>query len=273
VLNDYPQAVAIGEVWVRDNVRWAEYLRPDELHLGFNFRLLQASFDAAEIRDAIENSLAAVAIEGATPTWTVANHDVERPPTRYGGGARGQARARAMALVLLALPGAAFIYSGEELGLPNVDLPDEALRDPVWERSLHKKRGRDGGRIPLPWEGDAPPFGFSTNPATWLPMPRQWATLTVQRQLADPDSTLSLYRRALALRAHRPEFRGDAVEWLPGASDAVIFGVVGGGLVCALNAGDEPVPLPDGELLLASAPVADGVLAPDTAAWIVPLSQ
>jgi alpha-glucosidase len=273
VLNDYPQAVAIGEVWVRDNHRFAEYLRPDELHLGFNFRLLQAKFDAAEIRDAIQNSLAAVAIAGATPTWTLANHDVEREPTRYGGGPRGLARARAMALVMLALPGAVFIYNGEELGLPNVDLTDEALRDPVWERSGHKKRGRDGGRIPMPWEGDAPPFGFSINPATWLPMPRQWATLTVQRELADRHSTLSLFRRALQLRAHRPEFTGDTLAWLDGPADAVIFRVLGGGLVCALNTGQEPVPLPPGELLLASGPVADGVLPSDTAAWIVGSAQ
>ena len=156
VLDDYPGAVSVGEVWVHDNARFAEYLRSDELHLGFNFRLLQAEFDAAEIRDAIENSLAAVALVGAMPTWTLESHDAERTVTRYGGGETGLARARAMAQVMLALPGAAFIYNGEELGLPNVDLPDEALQDPVWERSGHTRRGRDGCRVPLPWAGDAP---------------------------------------------------------------------------------------------------------------------
>ena len=269
VLNDYPEAVAIGEVWVRDNQRFAEYLRPDELHLGFNFRLLQADFDAAEIRGAIENSLAAVAIEGATPTWTLANHDVEREPTRYGGGAAGLARARAMALVMLALPGAVFIYDGEELGLPNVELPDAALRDPVWERSGHTKRGRDGGRIPMPWDGDTPPFGFSVNPDTWLPMPPQWATLTVARQLGDPESTLSFFRHALGLRARRPEFIGNGVAWLDAPVDAVVFRVLGGGLRCVLNAGDKPIPLPDGEVLLASGPLRADALPPNTAAWMV----
>ena len=164
VLNDYPDAVSVGEVWVHDNSRFAEYLRSDELHLGFNFRLLQAEFDAAAIRDAIENSLAAVALEGALPTWTLESHDAERTVTRYGGGEIGLARARAMAQVMLALPGAAFIYNGEELGLPNVDLPDEALQDPVWQRSGHARRGRDGCRVPMPWQGDAPPFGFSGSP-------------------------------------------------------------------------------------------------------------
>ena len=161
VFNDYPDAVAIGEVWVFDNEQFAKYLRPDELHLGFNFRLLRAEFDAADIRDAITNSLAAAAIEGATPTWTLANHDVEREVTRYGGGEVGLARARAMALVMLALPGAVFVYNGQELGLANVELPDEALQDPVWIRSGGRERGRDGVRVPMPWEGDEPPFGFS----------------------------------------------------------------------------------------------------------------
>ena len=177
VLDGYPAAVSVGEVWVHDNVRFAEYLRSDELHLGFNFRLLQAEFDATEIRDAIENSLAAVALEGAMPTWTLESHDAERTVTRYGGGEIGLARARAMAQLMLALPGAAFIYNGEELGLPNVDLPDEALQDPVWERSGHTRRGRDGCRVPMPWAGDAPPFGFSQNPTTWLPIPPEWAAL------------------------------------------------------------------------------------------------
>jgi len=120
VLNDYPHAVAIGEVWVYDNEQFSRYLRADELHLGFNFRLLRADFDAANIRGAIENSLAAAAIENATPTWTLSNHDVDRDVTRYGDGDVGLARAWAMALVMLALPGAVFIYNGEELGLANV---------------------------------------------------------------------------------------------------------------------------------------------------------
>jgi len=268
VLNDYPHAVAIGEVWVFDNEQFAKYLRPDELHLGFNFRLVRAEFDAAGLKHAIENSLAAAAIEGATPTWTLSNHDVDREVTRYGGGATGLARARAMALVMLALPGAVFVYNGEELGLANVELPDEALQDPVWERSGRTERGRDGCRVPLPWSGDAPPFGFSANPDTWLPIPPQWASLTVERQLADPDSTLAFFREALRLRARRPEFTGSSIEWVDSPADALVFRLRDRGLLCALNAGDRPVPLPSGEVLLASRPVGDGVLPPDTAAWL-----
>jgi alpha-glucosidase len=268
VLNDYPHAVAIGEVWVHDNELFSRYLRPDELHLGFNFRLVRAKFDAVELRGAIGNSLAAAAIEGATPTWTLSNHDIDREVTRYGGGSVGLARAWAMALVMLALPGAVFIYNGEELGLANVDLPDEALRDPVWERSGHTRRGRDGCRVPMPWEGSEPPFGFSPNRDTWLPIPPEWAALTVEKQLDDGDSTLSFFRRAIELRRARREFGGSTVEWLDSPPDSLVFRL-GGGLVCAVNAGRRGMALPDGELLLASSALVDGKLPPNTAAWLV----
>jgi alpha-glucosidase len=267
VFDDYPGAVSVGEVWVHDNALFAEYVRPDELHLAFNFRLLQADFDAAEIRDAIDNSLAAVASVGGTPTWALENHDVERSVTRYGGGPVGLARARAMALVLLALPGTVFVYNGQELGLPGVELPDSALQDPVWERSGHTNRGRDGCRVPMPWSGTAPPFGFSDNPDTWLPMPPDWARLTADKQLSEADSTLQLYRRACQLRRSRTELTGKKVDWLDSPPGTLAFRR--GGLVCVLNAGEHPVALPEGQLIATSALAADGVLPPNAAAWLV----
>jgi alpha-glucosidase len=269
IVDNYPGAVTIGEVWVMDNIRWAEYLRPDELHLGFNFRLTKIDFDATEIHYAIQNSLAATAIENAIPTWTLSNHDVGREVTRYGGGETGLRRARAMAMVMLALPGAVFIYNGEELGLPDVlDLPEEVLQDPTWERSGHTERGRDKCRVPIPWSGEDPPFGFSTSSDTWLPMPADWATLTVERQQADADSTLSFFQRALELRRDRAEFDGIDLDWLTAPRGALIFRRAGG-LVCALNAGKRAMALPNGEVILASAPLADGKLPPDSAAWLV----
>jgi alpha-glucosidase len=268
VFNNYPDAVAIGEVWVYDNEQFSRYVRDDELHLGFNFRLLRAKFDATDIRGAIENSMTAAAMVDAVPTWTLANHDVDREVTRYGDGAIGLARARAMALVMLALPGAVFIYNGEELGLPNVELPDEALRDPVWERSGHTRRGRDASRVPVPWEGDAPPFGFSSSSDTWLPLPPEWAALTVAQQLGDPDSMLSFFRRAFELRGSRPEFGGATLEWLDSPAGTVVFRV-SSGLVCALNAGRRAMAPPDGEVLFASGALVDGKLPPNTAVWLV----
>ena len=267
VLDEYPAAVAIGEIWVRDDERFARYLRSDELHLGFNFRLLQAGFDAGAVREAIEHSLAAVAGVGAPATWTLSNHDVPRQVSRYGGGERGYRRARAMALVELALPGVVFLYNGEELGLPEVVLPDEALQDPVWEASGHRERGRDGCRVPLPWEGEQPPFGFSAAADTWLPMPAQWADRTVDVQLEDAKSMLSLYRHALELRAGRSE-TGTELEWYGAPPGCIAFRRRGGRMVCALNTSQVAVPVPPGTVLLASVALADGQLPPDAAVWL-----
>jgi alpha-glucosidase len=268
VLDRYPGRMAVGEIWVTDDLRLARYVRPDELHLAFNFRLLEAPWDAVALRDAIEHSIRAMHAVGAPTTWVLSNHDVVRHVTRYGGGELGSRRARAAALVQLALPGVAFLYNGDELGLPNVDVPDEALQDPVWERSGHTDRGRDGARVPLPWGGEKPPYEFTTGPRTWLPMPDGWADLTVEAELDRPESMLSLYRRALELRAEHPAMSGDEVEWY-GAPEGCLAFRRTGGLVCALNASPATVPTPPGEVLLASAPLADGMLPPDTSAWLV----
>ncbi|WP_346764734.1 alpha-amylase family glycosyl hydrolase [Rhodococcus sp. HNM0569] len=270
VLDAYPDTMAVGEIWVRDNERFGEYIRPDELHLGFNFRLAEAAFSADEVREAIENSLTAVAQVGGTPTWTLSNHDVVREVTRYGDGETGRARARAMLLVELALPGAVFLYNGSELGLPGVDLPDDALQDPVWERSGHTERGRDASRVPIPWEGAQPPFGFSPpGTETWLPMPAEWSALTVEAQLEDMTSMLSLYRTALELRALRPEFAGDEIDWYGSPPGCFAFRRRGGGLICVLNTTDAATSLPPGEVLLSSAPLADGMLQANAAAWLI----
>jgi alpha-glucosidase len=196
----------------------------------------------------------------------LANHDVDRAATRYGGGAGGVARARAAALIQLSLPGTAYLYNGDELGLENVDLPDDALQDPTWERSGRTQRGRDGERVPVPWSGAAPPFGFSTNPDTWLPMPAAWAALTVEQQRAEPSSTLNLFRTVLQVRRGLPELQLGELEWVDlGAADCL--GYRRGDILVALNAGTEDQPLPAGELLVASQPVS-GTLPPDTAAWL-----
>ncbi|WP_448624687.1 glycoside hydrolase family 13 protein [Geodermatophilus sp. URMC 64] len=267
VLDEYPGAMAVGEVWVHDDERLARYLRADELQLAFNFRLLMADWTPAELRSAVEHSLATVAGTPAPACWVLSNHDRPRHVTRYGGGEVGTARARAAALLQLALPGAAYVYNGDELGMPDVDLPDEVLQDPVWERSGHTVRGRDACRIPLPWSGSEPPYGFSTAGATWLPMPAGWGALTVEAQQADPGSMLSLYRRALALRSSSPLFAGEGLQWVPAPDGCVAFRRPGG-LVCLLNLSGAPVPLPEGRVLLASADVAGGALPDDAAVWL-----
>jgi alpha-glucosidase len=271
VLDKYPARMAVGEIWVLDDAAFARYIRPDELHLGFNFRLLEAGFDAGSVREAIEHSMTAVQGSPAPATWTISNHDSVRPVTRYGGGQVGLARARAMALVQLALPGPVYLYNGDELGLPNVELPDWVLQDPVWNRSWHTERGRDGCRVPLPWQGSLPPYGFSASPGTWLPMPGDWAGRTVEAQLEDPNSTLSLHRQALELRRSHTAFTGAELEWYGAPSGCLAFRRKGGGLVCGLNASGAPVALPPGQVLLASGPLPDSgdVLPPDTAVWLL----
>jgi alpha-glucosidase len=159
------------------------------------------------------------------------------------------------------------VYNGDELGLPNVDLPDTALQDPTWERSGHTERGRDGERVPLPWSGSAPPYGFTTGSSTWLPMPPDWAALTVEAESAEPDSTLALYQAALALRRKTPELRTGDFAWV-GAPDDCLAYRRGQGFLAAVNTSDLPAPMPPGEVLLASGPLADNVLPANTAVWL-----
>jgi alpha-glucosidase len=269
VLDSYPERMAVGEVWVTDDERLSRYVRPDELHLAFNFRLLQAPWDAAALRAAVEHSLRAMRSVDAPASWALANHDTVRQVTRYGGGEVGLRRARAAALLQLALPGAAFVYYGDELGLPNVELPDEVLQDPVWERSGGTERGRDGERLPMPWGGEKPPYDFGTESRTWLPMPEGWADLTVEAQLEDGGSTLSLYREALELRRSYAGSDADELEWFTGPDGCLAFRRPGG-LLVALNAAPASVPMPPGTVLLASGPLPEsGRLPADTAAWLL----
>jgi len=268
VLDSYPgERMAVGEAWVFSPEALARNVRPDELHQAFNFRFLKAPWEAAAWREAVTTSLAAVEQVGAPATWVLSNHDVERHVTRYGGGEQGVRRARAALLVLLALPGSVYLYQGEELGLPEVtDLPEDALQDPIWERSGHTRRGRDGCRVPLPWEPSGASFGFSSGDARpWLPQPAGWGELSV----AAAPSMLALYRAALAARRAEPALGDGALRWLDSPGPGLLaFARDGGALVCAVNMGGDPARIPAyGELVLASGPVDGDVLPPDTAAW------
>lgn len=268
VLDEYPGTMAVGEIWTFDDERFARYLEPGRLHIGFNFRLALTHFDADLMRAAIERSLAVPAKVGAPPTWTLSNHDIWRQVSRYGDGEQGVRRARAMALVELALPGLVYLYNGEELGLPNVSLPAEVLTDPR-ARDGDVAGARDGARVPLPWEGATPPLGFSSNLRTWLPIPDEWAGLTMEAQLEDPASMLSLYREAIELRREHPALSGAEVHWYGAPAGCFAFRRDPGGLVCVLNTSPAPVDLPAGELLLSSDELVGGLLPPDAAAWLV----
>jgi alpha-glucosidase len=310
--------VLIGEVWLPDVARTTRYLRPGELQTVFNFDFLRCPWDAAELRQVIEATLDSHRRVDAPATWVLSNHDVIRNVTRYGRadtsfdrpGYRigeptdlvlGTRRARAAALLSLSLPGTAYIYQGEELGLWEVeDLPDEARQDPMWQRSNHQHLGRDGCRVPLPWSGDHPPFGFLPSadgtggtggsngsgvdgsagagvagPAgaaaapTWLPQPPSWAALTAETEAADPGSMLSLYRHALQVRRREPAFTTDTFAWLPAPADVLSYRR-GPDVTVLINLSSDPVDLPPhDEILAASHPGAPGgQLPPDSGVWL-----
>jgi alpha-glucosidase len=285
--------VFVAEAWVDSPRRLARYVRADELHTAFNFDFLRAPWLAPALRATIQSTLAEDGAVGAPPTWVLSNHDVARQVSRYARPQTdeprrslddligqpadldaGTRRARAAALLMLALPGGAYIYQGEELGLPEVeDLPEEVLADPTWKRSGHAQRGRDGCRVPIPWSGQAPPFGFSPDGSAppWLPQPAVWAEHTVEALDRDPDSMLSLYRRALHIRRDHPALGDGTLRWLepPAGGDQVLMFARDPGFVAVVNISGDPIPLPDGEVLLASGPLSDrGALPPDTSVWL-----
>ncbi|GAA0387956.1 glycoside hydrolase family 13 protein [Microbispora corallina] len=269
VLDSYPgERSAVGEVWTDSAEDLALYVRPDELHQSFNFAWLEAPWSATAFRKVVDDTLRSM----SSPTWVLSNHDVVRHVTRYGEGSlnpsAGVARGRAALLAMLALPGSAYLYQGEELGLPEVkNLPPEARQDPIFSRSNGEVLGRDGCRVPLPWSGTEAPYGFGPG-GSWLPQPADWADLTAERQAADPSSTLWFYRHALSTRR---ELRGTlpgTISWQDAPGDALFFHR--GPLTCVINCGEEAVPLPPHDRVLISSGPLDGTsLPPDTAAWLV----
>jgi alpha-glucosidase len=277
-----PTRVFVGEIFAAPG-RLALYLRPDELHMAFDFDFSAAAWTAETLRATIDDARVGAVGVGAPATWVFSNHDNSRHRTRFGRadttwrgkvGAPvdlplGERRARAATLLLLALPGVAYLYQGEELGLPEVeDLPDDLLQDPVWTRSGHKERGRDGCRVPLPWSGDSSPFGFGPEGSVpWLPQPADWASLTVKAEDDDPGSMLRLYRAALAIRRADPGLAGEGFGWADGPAGTVHF-TRDDGFGCLVNLSDAPVAVPTGAaVVLASAPVVDGRVPVDGAIW------
>jgi alpha-glucosidase len=272
-----PDRVFVAEAWVDAPDRLARYVRPDELHTAFNFDFLRCAWDAVALREVIDRTLGALQAVGAPATWVLSNHDVVRHVTRFGRRstgeldlALGRRRARAALLLMLALPGGAYLYQGEELGLEEVeDLPEAVLADPTWERSGRTRRGRDGCRVPLPWSGTAPPFGFTPDGVPpWLPQPARWRTLTARAQAADPGSMLRLYRAALATRREHPALGDGTLTWRP-ARDGVLSFAREPGFGCVVNLSAEPYELPaDARVLLASTPPDGNRLPPDAAVWL-----
>ena len=292
LFNQYdPPRVAVAEAWVHPHRR-AAYASESGLGQAFNFDLLAAAFDSESYRTVIDKNLAFSKESGSSSTWVLSNHDVIRHATRmvipgYGLSADGFGdenrwyvenrlnhnldldlglrRAKAASLLIMALPGSTYIYQGEELGLHDVlDIPSDQMQDPQWFRGEGKLKSRDGCRVPLPWESTGSSFGFGPG-GSHLPQPRWYADVAVSVQEQNPNSTLNLYRQALKLRSSL--VTDEELTWLDSPDGALSF-MRPNGWVCFTNFGEEPVQLPDGELLLASAGVVDGKLAGPATAWL-----
>jgi alpha-glucosidase len=285
VVDEYPGAMLVAEAWVSSWDRLALYLRPDEYHQAFDFRFMLLPWDPEAMREAIDTALAGAGSVGSVPTWVLSNHDVVRHVTRYAlpsvpdardwllDGDRalldedaGLRRGRATTLLMLALPGSAYLYQGEELGLPEVhDLPIEVLDDPVWTRSGQTQKGRDGCRVPLPWSRGGQSFGFGSD-GSWLPQPEGWGGISVEAQDGVPGSTLELYRTALELRdKHLSE--EERLEWVGSEPTALAFRR-GDDLTVLVNFGHDSIPIPEGEVLVSSRDLVDGMLPADSAVWV-----
>jgi len=293
-----PPRTAVAEAWVSTPERRAKYASAEGLGQAFNFDLLVADFDAADFRRIIADNLAQATLSGSSTTWVLSNHDVTRHATRYGlpplrgrhvkqgtewvaaGGPEDQLdrqgglrRAHAATLLLLGLPGSTYLYQGEELGLHEVaDITPARRQDPAFFRGGEfDGLGRDGCRVPLPWDADGPSFGFGDDGAH-LPQPAWFAEHAAEVEAADPGSTLNLYRRAL--RHRRRLQAAESLEWLEtGRADVLRFARPNGWQVVT-NFGAEPFPLgtADEHIVLASLPFADGILPGESTAWIAPRS-
>jgi len=287
VLEEYDNdRVLCAEAWVEPLTKLARWVRPDEMQQAFNFSYLETPWSAHELRTVIDTSIHAFDTVGAPSTWVLSNHDVVRHASRLaltaenpqGAGigptslglpdtAVGLRRARAATALMLGLPGSSYIYQGEELGLPEaIYLPDEARQDPTWFRTNHERYGRDGCRVPIPWEAAAPAFGFSPTGESWLPQPADWNTYARDQQEGVEGSTLELYKTALSVRAENNLGFG-SVAWIPGYGDDVVA-FTNGAVTVVANTGTESVPVPEGRVVLASGDVSDGFVASDTTVWV-----
>jgi len=291
VFNEYsPPRTAVAEAWVHATRR-ARYASPQGLGQAFNFDLLQSDFDAASFRRIITHNLAEADESGASSTWVFSNHDVVRHATRYGlptatdgtfqdgkawllsNGSSpaldvdlGIRRARAATLLMLALPGSAYLYQGEELGLHEVgDLPAAVMQDPAFFRSQGAEKGRDGCRVPLPWTVDGPSFGFGGGPAH-LPQPAWFRDNSVQAEEDDAGSTLRFYQHALSLR--RKLQSAETLEWVDSGDPSVVHFRRPGGWESITNFGSTPLAVPGG-IVITSTPLDGDRLPPDTTAWII----
>lgn len=289
ILDSYPcERAMCGEAYVLPLSFMALWVRPDEFHQTFNFRFLDSMWEAENIFSSINESFVAFDGVGAPSTWVLSNHDVIRHASRMGGvkgrptasdgigpndaqpdRELGLRRARAATLFTLALPGSMYLYQGEELGLPeHTTLADEYRQDPTFFRTSGARVGRDGCRVPLPWQaGQGDANGFSASGLAWLPQPAIYKDYSRDLQEGVSGSTLELYK--LAIRLRRELQLGDgSFEWVAEFTNDRALGFRNGNILVIHNFGADALPLPTGEIV-ARSEISDSLsLEPHTTVWL-----
>ncbi|MFM1778883.1 MAG: hypothetical protein RIS51_28 [Actinomycetota bacterium] len=287
ILESYPGERAMcGEAYVLPLSLMALWVRPDEFHQTFNFRFLDANWTKNSVAAVINESFDAFDSVGAPSTWVLNNHDVIRHASRFGGdygratasdgigpnspqpnAELGLRKAKGATLFMLGLPGSAYLYQGEELGLPeHTTLDPKHRQDPTFHRTKGVRVGRDGCRIPLPWDNSNSVNGFSPSEKSWLPQPDSFAVLARENQEADPYSTLALYKNALALRKQFGLGEG-SFDWVESEGDLLSYR--NRNVLVIHNFSDEEGEIPTGyEILLCSGP--EKVLGANQTIWLTP---
>ncbi len=287
VANEYEDRAMCAEAWILPLSKMAKWVRPDEYHQTFNFAYLETPWDSAKLRNVVDESLREFGNVGAPSTWVLSNHDVIRHVTRMaydkvpkqGDGigpsypqpdeARGQRVGRAATAFMLGLPGSSYIYQGEELGLPEHTTLDASFReDPTFFRTKGERVGRDGCRVPIPWESDKPAYGFNNTGKSWLPQPENYRRYARSEQRGVAGSTLELYRQLLKVRKEFNMGLGN-LKWVEELCDETTLAFDNSGVRVIANFGGS-VNLPSGELLATTQHdlTVEGVLEHDQVAWI-----
>lgn len=252
LLDSYPARMSVGEVADDPALpRQIEYTAgEDRLHTAYSFHLLSARTATPALFAEAISSWAGV--EG-WPSWSLGNHDVARFASRLGGD--DTAHVRVLMAVLMSLPGTIFLYQGEELGLPQAEIPFERLMDPFDIAAWPGGAGRDGARTPMPWTEAGPSAGFSTAADTWLPLDPRHRVLAVDRQCADDNSTLAFTRRLIALRRANGALRIGAAEAVETSEGVLAFQRVRRDerMLCVFELAGRPAvfPAPDARLVFA----------------------
>jgi alpha-glucosidase len=276
-----------GEAYVYPLSLMAQWVRPDEFHQTFNFRFLDAGWDPKKLFDAINESFKAFDGVGAPSTWVLNNHDVIRHASRFGGdygratasdgigsnqtqpdNQLGLTTAKGATLFMLGLPGASYLYQGEELGLPeHTTLEDKFRQDPTFARTKGTRVGRDGCRVPLPWDQSSDSSGFSATGESWLPQPESYGELARSLQEKDASSTLSFYKQALAIRKQLALGEG-SFAWVEGHTGPDSLAYENSGIRVIYNFGNEPIDLSKAEVLISSQSLTGGKLESNSCVWI-----